>query len=179
MLRTKTPNYITHFCIPIFFVPIPLVIIIQILQTRLTCQTMTIVINSILSILSILQILKKLAKSIFSPIHPSTKQIMSSITSSQHNISESSKKKLQENISNIIPIITTPTTNSSAIRKTKQKYTTKIKEKVENLKFKNLTPSRPHVTSSTDCTSVEPYSKHLEYKLPIQQLFTPVTNGTS
>ena len=122
---------------------------------------------------------KKLAKSIFSPIHPSTKKIMSSITSSQHNISESSKKKLQENISNIIPIITTPTTNSSAIRKTKQKYTTKIKEKVENLKFKNLTPSRPHVTSSTDCTSVEPYSKHLEYKLPIQQLFTPVTNGTS
>ena len=104
---------------------------------------------------------------------------MSSITSSQHNISESSQKKLQENISNIIPIITTPPTNSSAIKTPKQKYITKIKEKVENSKIKILTPSRPHVKSSTDCTSVEPHSKHLEYKLPIQQLPTPVTNGTS
>ena len=103
---------------------------------------------------------------------------MSSITISQHNISESSKK-LQENISNIIPIITTPPTNSSAIKKPKQKYITKIKEKVENLKIKILTPSRPHVTSNTDRTSVEPHSKHSEYKLPMQQLFTPVTNGTS
>ena len=67
---------------------------------------------------------------------------------------------MQENIYNTIPIITTPPTNSSAIKKPKQKYITKIKEKVENLKIKILIPSRPHVTSSTDCTSVEPNSQH-------------------
>ena len=104
---------------------------------------------------------------------------MCSITSSHHTISESSKNKLQENISNIIPIITTPPTNSSAIKKPKQKYITKIKEKVENLTIKIITPSRPYVTSSTDCNRVETNRKYSESNLPIQRLLIPVTNGTS
>ena len=103
---------------------------------------------------------------------------MSSITSSHHTISESSKNKLQENISNIIPIITTPPTNSSAIKIPKQKYITKIKEKVENLKIKILTPSRPYVTSNTDSNRLETYNKYPESTLPIQQSLNPVTNGT-
>ena len=74
--------------------------------------------------------------------------------------------------------MTTPPKNASAIKKPKQKYITKIKEKVENLK-KILTPSRPHVTSSTDCTRAESNSKHSASNLPIQLLLIPVTNGTS
>ena len=85
---------------------------------------------------------------------------------------------MQENIS-IIPIITTPPKKSSAIKNTKQKYITKIKEKVENLKNKILTPSRPHITSSTDCTRAESNSMHYASNLTIQLLLIPVTNGTS
>ena len=52
----------------------------------------------------------KYAKPIFSPTTPSMQKIFSSITSSHHKISELSQNKLQQNISTIIPIITTPPT---------------------------------------------------------------------
>ena len=103
---------------------------------------------------------------------------MFTITSSHHTISESPKNKLHEHISNIIPIITTTPTRSSAIKKSNQKYVSKFKEKVENLKIKILTPSRPYVTSSTDCNRLETNSKYPESTLPTQQLLSPVTNGT-
>ena len=120
---------------------------------------------------------KKYAKSTFSTIPPSKKQILkSSITSSHHTISESFNNKLQEHIT--IPIITTLPTHSSAIKKSNQKYISKTKEKVENLKIKNLIPSHPYVTSSTDCNRLETNSKYPESTLPIQQSLSPVTNGT-
>ena len=86
---------------------------------------------------------------------------------------------MHEHISNITPIITTLPTYSSTIKKSNQKYISKIKEKVENLKIKILIPSRPYVNSSTDCNRVETNSKYSESNLPIQQLLSPVTNGTS
>ena len=109
---------------------------------------------------------------------------MFSITSSHHTISESPKNKFHEHISNIIPIITTIPTHSSTKNKSNQKYISKIKETVENLKIKNLKikkiiPSRPYANSSTDCNRVETNSKYSESNLPIQQLLIPVTNGTS
>ena len=64
---------------------------------------------------------------------------MSSITSSHHNISESSQNKLQEKISNIIPIITTSSTKEQPNRQ----FINKSEKHVEILKTKILIPSRP------------------------------------
>ena len=64
---------------------------------------------------------------------------MSSITSSHHNISEPSQNKLQENISNIIPIITIPTTKKHSNRQ----FIKKNEKHVKILKTKILIPYRP------------------------------------
>ena len=120
---------------------------------------------------------KKYAKSTYSTIPPSKKQILkSSTTSSYHTISESFNNQLQEHIT--IPRLTTLPKHPSAIKRSKQKYISKTKEKVENLKIKNLTPSLPYVTFSTSRNRLETSSKYSESTIPTQKLLSPVTNGT-
>ena len=120
---------------------------------------------------------KTYAKSTYSTIPPSKKQILkSSTTSSHHTINESFNNHLQETI--IIPRIITLPKHSSAIKTSHQKYISKTKEKVENLKIKNLIPSLPYVTSSTNRNRLETNSKYSKSTIPTQQLLSQVTNGT-
>ena len=77
-----------------------------------------------------------------------------------------------------IPRIITLPKHSSAIKTSNQKYISKTKEKVENLKIKNLIPSLPYVTSSTNRNRLETNSKYSESTIPTQQLLSQVTNGT-
>ena len=77
-----------------------------------------------------------------------------------------------------IPRIITLPKHSSAIKTSNQKYISKTKEKVENLKIKKLIPSLPYDTSSTNRNRLETNSKYSESTIPTRQLLSQVTNGT-
>ena len=81
---------------------------------------------------------------------------------------------MQQNISNIIPIITTPPTKKQPNRQ----YITKIEKHVEILKTKILIPSRPRTDYSIEPTNEKHTCKILTCNSHTQNPITSVTNGT-
>ena len=81
---------------------------------------------------------------------------------------------MQQNISNIIPIITTPPTKKQPNRQ----FITKTEKHVEILKTKILIPSRPRTDYCIEPTNEKHTCKTLTCNSYTQNPITSVTNGT-